>query len=387
MKKKTKIIILISACLLIVVIGIYYLFPKESSNGNIYVQKVSTIIGSSYTENRYSGVVESSETVDINQDGNKSITDMYVKEGQKVSKGDKLFSYDTTEAANSIAQKKLDIEAQNNEIAAQNNTIEDYKAELNKGGDKVEIQARINDASYAIRQAQNTIKATQTEIDQLNKQIENSTVLSTIDGIIKEVNKDGGTDESGNQKPLVSITQTTDFRVKGSISEMGTISEGTSVIVRSRVNEDQIYKGTVTKVETEPQSNSNNNFYGADSSESASKYPFYVSLDNNKGLMLGQRVYIEVDNGQSTKKKGIWLDASFIVSDDNGNSYVWVSERGKLKKRKVELGKTDEETYTTKIKSGLNVDDYIAWADDSYSEGMKTTTEYQTETDGDANAS
>lgn len=387
MNKKTKIIILISACLLIVVIGIYFLFSKGNNNQNIYVQKVSTIIGSSYTENRYSGVVESSETVDINQDGNKSITDMYVKAGQKVSKGDKLFSYDTTEAANSIAQKKLDIEAQNNEIQAQNNTIADYKAELNKGGDKVEIQARINDVSYAIRQAQNTIKATQTEIEQLNKQIENSTVLSTIDGIIKEVNKDGGTDESGNQKPLVSITQTTDFRVKGSISEMGTISEGTSVIVRSRVNEDQIYKGTVTKVETDPQSNSNNNFNGADSSESASKYPFYVSLDNNKGLMLGQHVYIEADNGQSTKKKGIWLDASFIVSDDNGNSYVWVSERGKLKKRKVELGKTDEETFATKIKSGLNEDDYIAWADDSYSEGMKTTTEYQTETDGDANAS
>ena len=387
MKKKTKIIILISVCILITIIGIYLLFPKGNNSGNIYVQKVSTIIGSSYTENRYSGVVESSETVDINQDGNKPITEMYVEVGQKVRKGDKLFSYDTTEASNSIAQKKLDIEAQNNEIAAQNNTIEDYKAELNKGGDKVEIQARINEASYAIRQAQNTIKATQTEIDQLNKQIENSTVLSTIDGIIKEVNREGGTDESGNKKPLVSITQTSDFRVKGSISEMGSISEGTNVIVRSRINEDQIYKGTVTKVETDPQSNSNNNFSRADSGESASKYPFYVSLDNNKGLKLGQHVYIEVDNGQSTKKKGIWLDASFIVSDDNGNSYVWVSERGKLKKRKVELGKSDEETHTTKIKSGLSEDDYIAWADDSYSEGMKTTTEYQTETDGDAHAS
>ncbi len=387
MKKKTKIIILISVCILITIIGIYFLFPKGNNSGNIYVQKVSTIIGSSYTENRYSGVVESSETVDINQDGNKSITEMYVEVGQKVRKGDKLFSYDTTEASNSIAQKKLDIEAQNNEIAAQNNTIEDYKAELNKGGDKVEIQARINEASYAIRQAQNTIKATQTEIDQLNKQIENSTVLSTIDGIIKEVNREGGTDESGNKKPLVSITQTSDFRVKGSISEMGSISEGTNVIVRSRINEDQIYKGTVTKVETDPQSNSNNNFSRADSGESASKYPFYVSLDNNKGLKLGQHVYIEVDNGQSTKKKGIWLDASFIVSDDNGNSYVWVSERGKLKKRKVELGKSDEETHTTKIKSGLSEDDYIAWADDSYSEGMKTTTEYQTETDRDAHAS
>ena len=133
MNKKTKIIILISLCILIAIIGIYFLFPKGNNNQNIYVQKVSTIIGSSYTENRYSGVVESSETVDINQDGNKSITDMYVKAGQKVSKGDKLFSYDTTEAANSIAQKKLDIEAQNNEIQAQNNTIADYKAELNKG--------------------------------------------------------------------------------------------------------------------------------------------------------------------------------------------------------------------------------------------------------------
>lgn len=47
---------------------------------------------------------------------------------------------------------------------------------------------------------------------------------------------------------MVSITQTSDFRVKGSISEMGSISEGTNVIVRSRINEDQIYKGTVTKV-------------------------------------------------------------------------------------------------------------------------------------------
>ena len=81
------------------------------------------------------------------------------------------------------------------------------------------------------------------------------------------------------------------------------------------------------------------------------------------------------------------LDASFIVSDDKGNSYVWVSERGKLKKRQVKLGKTDKKTFTKKIKSGLSEDDYIAWADNTYKEGMKTTTEYQKETDGDTNAS
>ena len=194
MKKNTRITIIVSLCIMIAAIGIYFLlhaFQTGSSSETIYVQKVSTVTGSSYTENRYSGVVESQETLDINQDSSKTIADVYVEAGQEVKKGDKLFSYDTTEASNSIAQKKLDIEAQNNEIEAQNNTIADYRAEINNGGDKVEIQARINDANYAIRQAQNTIKSTQTEIDQLSKQIETSTVIATIDGIIKEVNRDG----------------------------------------------------------------------------------------------------------------------------------------------------------------------------------------------------
>lgn len=336
MKKNTRITIIVSLCIMIAAIGIYFLlhaFQTGSSSETIYVQKVSTVTGSSYTENRYSGVVESQETLDINQDSSKTIADVYVEAGQEVKKGDKLFSYDTTEASNSIAQKKLDIEAQNNEIEAQNNTIADYRAEINNGGDKVEIQARINDANYAIRQAQNTIKSTQTEIDQLSKQIETSTVIATIDGIIKEVNRDGGTDQNGNTKPLISITQTGEFRVKGTISEMGSISEGSSVIVRSRINEDQIYKGTVTKVETEPQTDNNNFYSGSDSGESASKYPFYVTLDNNDGLMLGQHVYIEPDNGQSSVKQGIWLDSSFIAYDDNGDPYVWVSEKEKLKKK------------------------------------------------------
>ena len=103
-------------------------------------------------------------------------------------------------------------------------------------------------------------------------------------------------------------------------------------------------------------------------------------------LVVGSGLYGAVF-AHEAKKKGIWLDASFIVSDDKGNSYVWVSERGKLKKRQVKLGKTDKKTFTKKIKSGLSEDDYIAWADNTYKEGMKTTTEYQKETDGDANAS
>lgn len=379
-KKKTKIISLtVVGVLAIAGIG-YYATNQFSSNNDgstIYVQKVSSLTGSSFTSNRFSGVVESQETLDINSDASKKVTEIYVQAGQEVHQGDSLFTYDVSEASTSIDQKRLDIEAQNNEIVAQQNIITDYNESMKTADadQKVEIQAQINNANFAIRQAQNTIKSTQTEIDQLNKQIENATVTSTIDGIIKEVNPDGGYDSMGNQKPFISITQTGEYRVKGTLSEMGMISEGSSVIVRSRLNEEQMWKGTVTNVDTEPQTNTSSVYYGSDSGESASKYPFYVTLENNDGLMLGQHVFIELDDGQTATKSGLWLDDSFIAYDEEGNPFVWVSENNKLKKRAVELGESDPDLFQTEILSGLSNDDYIAWNDDTYQEGMKTTSD------------
>lgn len=381
MKKSKKLIIIIILVIIVLSIGAYFIFSNTSSDDStsIYVQKVSSLTGSSYTENRYSGVVQSQDTLDITLDSSRTLKEVYVSQGQEVKKDDPLFSYDTTEASNQIQQKQLVIEAQNLEIQNRNNEIADYKASMNSSN-QIEVQAQINDANYSIREAQNTIKSTQAEIKQLQTQIDNATVKATVNGIVKEVNQDGGTDSNGNTKPLISISESGDYRVKGTITEMGTIAEGSAVIVRSRIDESKIWKGTVSKVETEPQTDTNSYYssYG-DSSDSASKYPFYVSLDSSEGLMLGQHVYIELDNGQSSVKDGIWLDQSFIGYDDNGNAFVWVSQNNKLKKRSVELGETDEDLYSTEIISGLSKDDYIAWNDDTYKEGMKTVSDASTE--------
>ena len=54
----------------------------------------------------------------------------------------------------------------------------------------------------------------------------------------------------------------------------------------------------------------------SDDQTSSSTYPFYVNLDSSEGLMLGQHVYIEPDEGQDEKKSGIWLNDYFIVDAD-----------------------------------------------------------------------
>ena len=52
-------------------------------------------------------------------------------------------------------------------------------------------------------------------------------------------------------------------------------------------------------------SNSSNSYYfggSSDDTTSSSTYPFYVTLDSSDGLMLGQHVYIEMDEGQEERR-------------------------------------------------------------------------------------
>ena len=94
------------------------------------------------------------------------------------------------------------------------------------------------------------------------------------------------------------------------------------MIVRSRVD-DSTWTGTVTKIDLEHPDNGNNDgYYMGSSGTTATKYPFYISLDSTDGLMLGQHVYVEADYGQGDVKEGLWLDEYYIMQEDDG-AYVW----------------------------------------------------------------
>lgn len=373
--KKTVMIALSAVILVAVCAAGWFLWPKENSGGTdgVYVQKISVMNGYGYTGNRYSGVVEAQESLEIKKDSSRNVSDILVSAGQQVHVKDALFRYDTADLSQKITSANLDIENANTEIEALKNQISDYTSEMNQGGDKVEITARINDLQYSIRQQQYSIQSLQADIARYQKEIDNATVYSTIEGTVKEINEEGGFDNQGNEKPFITITEAGEYRIKGKISEMGMIAAGDAVTIRSRVDETQTWSGTVSVVETEPATNDNNYYYSGNG-ESASQYPFYVSLDHSDGLKLGQHVLIETGGGMPVKE-GVWIDSFYLMSDESGNSSVWVSENGRLKKRTVETGEMDEMTSQVEITSGLSQDDYIAWPDESYTEGMKTITE------------
>lgn len=388
MKKKTGVIIgIVVVVLVIIAVVVAVLLTRGSKTGNsadkVYVEQVSTIMNqSSGISNQFMGVVESQDVLEVNKDSERTVKELAVEVGDEVSVGDVLFTYDTEDLQMQVSQAKLDMEGITNEISGYNTQIKELQAERDKAPEdqKLEYTTQIQTLQTTIKQSEYSKKSKQAEIDKLNKSIANSTVTSTIDGVVKSINE-SGTDNYGNATAYITILATGDYRVKGTADETSiwSLTEGDPVIVRSRLD-DSSWTGTISKVDTENTVTEQNNYYydGGDG-ESASKYNFYVTLDSTDGLILGQHLYIEPDYGQTevTEREGLWLYEYYIDMTEE-EPFVWVSDnKNRLKKEKVELGEYDENLCAYQILSGLSEEDYIACPMPGLYEGVTTVTSYE----------
>ena len=387
MKKR----ILIALGVLVLAAGIgaggwyYYTHHAGAAGGSdiVYVTKISKLSEmDSGVENRYAGVVEPQETVQVKIESGRKVKEVQVKTGQEVKKGQLLFQYDLGSIQQSLQEAQLALDRLKNEQLSISDQITTLEAEKKKAtaDNQLSYTIEIETQKMNLKKNEYDQKSKQAEIDKYQKSIDNSEVTSKMAGVVKEINENG-VDPNGNTAAYMKILATGEYRVKGTIDEtsVGTISEGTPVILRSRLDETQTWTGSISKIDTESSqtdSNSSDMYDGGSSGDSASKYSFYVTLDSTDGLMLGQHLYIEPDYGQGEveEKEGVWLYGYYIVQDD-GDPYVWAADKkNRLEKRKVELGEYDENLDEYEIKSGLSEDDLIAFPMQGLYEGVTAVT-------------
>ncbi len=391
-----KIAAIVAGILLLVGVGIFFLVKNMSAGdeGKVYVESVGVITGLSSANggmNRFTGEVEAQESWKITLDADMSVEECYVKVGDEVKKGDKLFKYNTEELKLNKEKKELELETMQNEINQLTRDISTYQSDLKTAStsEKIELQTQILTAQTTIKKNEFSIKSGKEELEKIKANIEDATVKSKMDGVVKtinvalgqssstdeEVSDTGSTDDANVYMTVLSIG---DYRVKGKITEtnVADIMEGDRMIVRSRVD-DTTWNGTVDSVktdETTSEEGASTDDYGMDessSAESASSYYFYVELDNAEGLLMGQHVFLELDNGQEDKE-GIWISSAYILADGD-DYYVWADKKGRLEKRKVEVGEYDETMDEYQVLSGITIQDYIACDDIDIKSGMKTT--------------
>lgn len=387
MSKKKKIIIavIIAILAIAIIVGIVVAVKMNGKSAaaasGVYAQKVSDVMYSSGTVDKYSGVVEAADSLDIKTDAEKTVKDILVEEGDEVQVGTPLFTYDTDELSAKRDSAALELEGLNNTLSgydAQITQLTNEKKSASKD-QQLDYTLQIQQVQTQQKQTQYDIASKQAEIAKYDESINNATVTSTMVGMVKKINENQSTDQSDSA--FMTIISTGDYRVKGTIDEQSYyysgLSEGMSVIVRSRVDDTKTWMGTISKVDTEnPQKDNSSSYVSSDdsSTETASKYNFYIQLASSEDMLLGQHVFIEPDYGQSEVKEGIWIDESYIVQDD-GDAYVWVmNSKNKLEKRTVELGDYDADLAMYQIKSGLSEDDYIVWASDDLYEGEAAQT-------------
>ena len=397
MKKKT-VIILIVVLLLIAggATAVYFVLQnrKAESEELVYVTEIADLNGGyNLNDSRYMGVVESQEVKGVNRDSNKTVKELYVKVEDEVKEGDVLFEYDTEEMELQLRQLELELTSIYNNISTMNQqiaTLSDEKKQV-PPEEQLSYTAQIQNLQAQINQANYDASAKQLEIDRQKLSMENTKVYAPMDGIIKTINENNSTNpdssnnyydgnsnsDSSTDNAYITIMAKGDYRIKATASELNVrnMMEGQSMIVRSRVD-NSCWSGTITKIDLEHPENNNNEYYYSPGT-SATKYPFYISLDSVDGLMLGQHVYVEVDYGQGLTKEGLWLDEFYIMQEESG-AYVWAEDaKGRIEKRKVELGEYDEYMMRYEILSGLTESDYIAYPENRIHEGMKTTHNFE----------
>ena len=378
MRNRATKVLLAAVCLAICLSGCAKSGPK------VPVVSVSDIlgIGSVGTINRFAGIVEAGETIKVNKDVNLELAEIAVEVGDAVSKGQVLFSYETESLSIEVERMQLEIEQMNNTITTQKSQITTLEKDQKAAdqANKLQYTLQIQQIQLDIKETEYKITAKQKEIDQAKAKLSDANVLSPVTGHIKEINANGETNpQTGEPLPFISITQEGDFRVRGTVNEMnaGNFGVDMPVIIRSRTDENVMWTGTVASVDWENPVQSNNMMmmYGGSQDEmtTSSKYPFYVTLNSDEGLMLGQHVYIEPEQGQMAGQDegdGFYLPSYYINDLDTDAPWVWAANnKDKLEKRPLTLGNYNMDTDSYEIMEGLSLTDYIAYPDETCHEG------------------
>ena len=365
MNTKKLISLLLTLCLLVC------LTACGGSKNAVYVQSVKTLAGYGGIApgDRFAGIVVSEHVAEIQKDGDKTIGELLVREGDDVTEGQELFTYDTEQLQLNLDKQKLELEQLKVAIDSYTEQIADLEKTRDRVGEasKLQYTIQIQSLQVDLKESELKLKAKETEVAQSENILENATVFSPVSGRVQSISENG-TDNYGNPLPYITIQKSGSYRIKGTLGELqrGGIMEGDRIRITSRTDENIYWLGTVSLVDYEsPYQGSQNDMYyygNTDEMTSSSRYPFYVELDSTEGLLLGQHVYLEKDTGEEMPT-GVSISSAFICYAEDGSNYVWAEKSGKLEMRTVVLGEYNMILDTYEVLEGLTEADFIAFPD------------------------
>jgi len=178
------------------------------------------------------GNVETDQNVVLNAEYSGVLTNIYVKEGQRVSKGQRLAKIDDGGLSSQVAQQEA-------QLALAKTTFERQERlwEQKIGSEIQYLQAKTN------------YEAAKNTTNQLRSQLGKTIITAPFSGVIDDIISDPGQVVVPGQTPIIRLVNLSDMYVKASIPEtyLTNIKKGTRVEVNlASINEN--FTGTVRQV-------------------------------------------------------------------------------------------------------------------------------------------
>ncbi|WP_087066460.1 efflux RND transporter periplasmic adaptor subunit [Intestinibacillus massiliensis] len=151
-----------------------------------------------------------------------------------------------------------------------------------------DTQTAVGTAQRSLEGAQKALQTKQERIAELEKLIQDSTVRSTIDGIVTNLSVTVGDKLEGNTTPC-TVADLSSIVVNVDISELDIdkVQSGMPAIITMDMDESQMYTGTVSSVSM--QATQNQNQQGGGGGSSAVTFPAVIQLDDTAGSLAPDR--------------------------------------------------------------------------------------------------
>jgi len=285
------------------------------------------------------GNVETDQNVVLNAEYSGVLTNVYVKEGQQVSKGQRLGKIDDGGLSSQVAQQEA-------QMALAETTFERQKRLWDqKIGSEIQyLQAKTN------------YEAAKNVTQQLRSQMAKTVITAPFSGVVDEIISDPGQVVIPGQTPIFRLVNLSNMYVKASIPEtyLKNIKKGTQVKVNlASINEE--FTGTVRQVSN--YINPNNR-----------SFDIQIEIPNKDGLVKPNLIATVKVNDYSSEN-AITVPENILLENAAGETIAYLYKPindsvGVAKRVQLETGLSYENH--TEVKSGIKKGDTII------KEGAKT---------------
>lgn len=284
-------------------------------------------------EGTYTATVEPEYINNITTSTPNRIKEIFVDEGYRVAKGQKIATLDDVNTTN------YEIQVANAKANLDNVKINyDRAVELLKIGGGT--QQNVDQMQLQLTNAENALAAAERTLKNIN---ENTVLVSPINGVVTARNYDPG-DMTGSL-PIVTVAQVNPVKIVINVpeSELSKVTKGMPAHVTFDTYGDEVFDGTVNVIS--PTVDTNSRTFGVE-----------IGMNNSEGRIL-PGMFGRVKLALGTANHVVVPDRAVVKQPGSGNQYVYVYHDGKVSYNKVELGQRLGSSY--ELLSGVQPGDTV----------------------------